>query len=74
MNLNKKESHLCTKLITAILRYVKTETQSDPTSHTTPSTQTQVEFAQVLKKELEDLGLSDVTYNTENGFVDSYTT
>ncbi|MFL0439912.1 peptidase T [Enterococcus sp. AZ045] len=56
-------------LLPRLLRYVKTETQSDPTSHTTPSTQTQVEFAQVLKKELEDLGLSDVTYNTENGFV-----
>ncbi|MEQ6205244.1 peptidase T [Enterococcus mundtii] len=56
-------------LLPRFLRYVKTETQSDPTSPTTPSTQTQVEFAQVLKKELEDLGLSDVTYNTENGFV-----
>ncbi|MBE9912241.1 peptidase T [Enterococcus mundtii] len=56
-------------LLPRFLRYVKTETQSDPTSHTTPSTKTQVEFAQVLKKELEDLGLSDVTYNTENGFV-----
>jgi len=56
-------------LLPRFLRYVKTETQSDPTSHTTPSTQTQVEFAQVLKRELEDLGLSDVTYNTENGFV-----
>lgn len=56
-------------LLPRFLRYVKTETQSDPTSHTTPSTQTQVEFAQVLKKELEDLGLSDVTYNIENGFV-----
>lgn len=56
-------------LLPRFLRYVKTETQSDPTSQTTPSTQTQVEFAQVLKKELEDLGLSDVTYNAENGFV-----
>lgn len=56
-------------LLPRFLRYVKTETQSDPTSQTTPSTQTQVEFAQVLKKELEELGLSDVTYNTENGFV-----
>ncbi|MBO0461978.1 MULTISPECIES: peptidase T [Enterococcus] len=56
-------------LLPRFLRYVKTETQSDPTSNTTPSTQTQVEFAQVLKKELEDLGLSDVTYNADNGFV-----
>ena len=34
-----------------------------------PSTQTQVAFAQELKKELEELGLSDVFYNEDNGFV-----
>ncbi|MGI6156106.1 MAG: peptidase T [Enterococcus lemanii] len=56
-------------LLPRFLRYVKTETQSDPTSTTTPSTQTQVAFAQTLKKELEDLGLSDVFYNEANGFV-----
>ncbi|THE15540.1 peptidase T [Enterococcus hirae] len=56
-------------LLPRFLSYVKTETRSDPTSSTTPSTQTQVAFAQVLKKELEELGLSDVIYNEENGFV-----
>lgn len=56
-------------LLPRFLRYVKTETRSDATSQTTPSTQTQVAFAQVLKKELEELGLSDVFYNEENGFV-----
>lgn len=56
-------------LLPRFLRYVKIETQSDPTSTTTPSTQSQVEFAHVLKKELEDLGLSDVFYNETNGFV-----
>lgn len=56
-------------LLPRFLRYVKIETQSDPTSTTIPSTQSQVEFAQVLKKELEALGLSDVFYNEANGFV-----
>ncbi|EOI6538033.1 peptidase T [Enterococcus hirae] len=56
-------------LLPRFLRYVKTETRSDESSQTTPSTQTQVAFAQVLKKELEDLGLTNVFYNEENGFV-----
>lgn len=57
------------KFITAFLRYVKTETRSDATSQTTPSTQTQVAFAKTLQKEMEELGLHDVHYNEENGFV-----
>ncbi|MTD38032.1 peptidase T [Erwinia sp. CPCC 100877] len=56
-------------LLPRFLRYVKTETRSDAKSTTTPSTQTQVAFAQTLKKELEGLGMSDVTYNEANGFV-----
>lgn len=56
-------------LLPRFLRYVKTETRSDESSQTTPSTQTQVAFAQVLKKELEDFGLTNVFYNEENGFV-----
>jgi tripeptide aminopeptidase len=56
-------------LLPRFLRYVKTETRSNSKSETTPSTQTQVAFAQTLKKELEDLGMSDVTYNETNGFV-----
>ncbi len=56
-------------LLPRFLRYVKTETRSNPASETTPSTQTQVAFAQTLKKELEELGLSNVLYNEKNGFV-----
>lgn len=39
-------------LLPRFLRYVKTETRSDATSTTTPSTQTQVAFAQTLKKRI----------------------
>ncbi|CAD5898652.1 MAG: peptidase T [Carnobacterium sp.] len=56
-------------LIPRFLRYVKTETRSDATSKTVPSTQSQVEFAQTLKEELADLGMSQVSYNEKNGFV-----
>ncbi|WP_195960669.1 peptidase T [Enterococcus casseliflavus] len=56
-------------LLPRFLKYVKTETRSDATSTTTPSTQTQVAFAKELQKELEELGLSDVHYNEANGFV-----
>ncbi|MHC5248115.1 peptidase T [Enterococcus sp. LJL90] len=56
-------------LLPRFLRYVKTETRSNPESTTTPSTQTQVAFAQTLKQELIDLGMSDVFYNEKNGFV-----
>ncbi len=41
-------------LLPRFLRYVKTEHAQDATSTTTPSTQTQVAFAQTLKKELEE--------------------
>ena len=56
-------------LLPRFLKYVKTETRSDATSTTTPSTQTQVAFAKELQKDLEELGLSDVHYNESNGFV-----
>lgn len=56
-------------LLPRFLKYVTTETRSDATSTTTPSTQTQVAFAKELQKELEELGLSDVHYNESNGFV-----
>lgn len=56
-------------LLPRFLKYVKTETRSDATSTTNPSTQTQVAFAKELQKELEELGLSDVHYNESNGFV-----
>ena len=56
-------------LLPRFLRYVKTETRSDAHSKTTPSTQTQIAFAQTLKKELAELGMTEVSYNEKNGFV-----
>ncbi|MDF0479535.1 peptidase T [Vagococcus sp. PNs007] len=56
-------------LVPRFIRYVKTETRSDDTSTTVPSTQTQVDFAQTLLAELKEIGLSNASYNEKNGFV-----
>lgn len=56
-------------LVPRFIRYVETETRSDGSSTTIPSTQTQVDFAQTLVAELKEIGLSDVNYNDKNGFV-----
>ena len=56
-------------LVPRFIRYVKTETRSDENSTTIPSTQSQVAFAKTLMKELEDIGLSDISYNETNGYV-----
>ena len=45
------------------LRYVKFNTRSDDASETIPSTPSQMEFAKMLKKELEELGLSNIFIN-----------
>ena len=56
-------------LLPRFLDYVKTETRSDATSTTTPTTQTQVSFAHELMKELKEIGMQDITYNENNGYV-----
>ena len=45
------------------LRYVKFETRSDEKSETIPSTPTQLEFAKILAKELEKIGMENVYVN-----------
>ena len=56
-------------LLNRFLTYVKINTRSNPDSTTTPSTQTQVDFAlNVLKPEMQSVGLQDVHYLT-NGYL-----
>lgn len=56
-------------LLNRFLTYVKINTRSNSDSTTTPSTQTQVDFAlNVLKPEMESVGLQDVHYLT-NGYL-----
>ncbi len=50
------------------LKYVKYDTQSDEETNLTPSTPGQYKFAQVLEKELRDLGLEEISLD-ENGYL-----
>ncbi|VTS13693.1 peptidase T [Streptococcus pseudoporcinus] len=57
-------------LLERFLKYVKVNTRSNPESKTTPSTQSQVDFAlNILKPEMKAIGLQNVHYIPENGYV-----
>lgn len=56
------------ELLERFIKYVKIDTQSDHASTTAPSTSKQFDLAKVLKAELEELGVSDVTLD-EYGIV-----
>lgn len=57
-------------LLNRFLTYVKINTRSDATSTTTPSTPSQTDFAlNVLKPEMERIGLVDVHYLEHNGYI-----
>ncbi|MFZ3577557.1 peptidase T [Virgibacillus sp. DJP39] len=55
-------------LIDRLTTYVKIDTQSDESSQETPSTQGQLELANLLVEELMKIGMSDVTIDG-NGYV-----
>ena len=48
-------------LIDRFISYITIYTESDPTSDTTPSTERQWDLARKLAKELEEMGMSDVS-------------
>lgn len=57
-------------LLERFIKYVKVNTRSNPASQTIPSTQSQVDFAlQVLKPEMEAIGLENVHYLEHNGYI-----
>ena len=55
-------------VIDRFLRYVKFDTQSDDETNMTPSTPGQMEFARYLKKELEEMGLEEISPD-DNGYL-----
>ena len=55
-------------MIDRFLNYVKFDTQSDELTNLTPSTPGQMVFAKSLCKELQDMGLSNITLD-ENGYL-----
>ncbi|WP_414932368.1 peptidase T [Vibrio europaeus] len=56
------------ELVQRFLRYVAFNTQSNPANTACPSSEGQLTFAQFLKKELEDLGLADISLD-HNGYL-----
>ncbi|SUN48142.1 peptidase T [Streptococcus dysgalactiae subsp. dysgalactiae] len=57
-------------LLDRFIKYVKINTRSNPNSELIPSTASQTEFAlTVLKPEMEAIGLQEVHYNPENGYL-----
>lgn len=57
-------------LLERFLRYAKINTRSDKNATRTPTTQSQVDFAlNILKPELEELGLSNIQYLESNGYL-----
>ncbi|MGF1559538.1 MAG: peptidase T [Flavobacteriaceae bacterium] len=55
-------------IIDRFLRYVKIDTQSDPSSNTTPSTEKQWNLAYMLAEELKEIGMKQVTID-DNGYI-----
>lgn len=60
--INKQE------LLNRFIKYVKIDTQSDASSTTTPSTKKQWKLANLLKEELEEMGMQEVSID-ENAYV-----
>ncbi|MFK2820733.1 peptidase T [Flavobacteriaceae sp. LMIT009] len=56
------------RIVDRFISYVKIDTESDPESNTTPSTQKQWNLANKLVDELKAIGLSDVTID-ENAYI-----
>ena len=55
-------------LVDRFLHYVSFDTQSDDLTNMTPSTPGQMVFAQALEKELQRIGLTEITLD-ENGYL-----
>ncbi|MDC5852257.1 peptidase T [Vibrio europaeus] len=56
------------ELVQRFLRYVAFNTQSNPANTACPSSEGQLTFARFLKKELEELGLADISLD-HNGYL-----
>ncbi|MDR0921845.1 MAG: peptidase T [Lactobacillales bacterium] len=57
------------QLLERFIRYAKVNTRSDAASTTVPTTEGQIALARIIEKELKEIGLSEIYYNEENGFL-----
>ena len=55
-------------LVKRFLKYIAFDTQSKADTHTTPSTPSQIQFANLLKEEMEQIGITRVTLD-EYGYL-----
>ena len=55
-------------IVNRFISYITIDTESDPNSETTPSTEKQWDLAKLLVKELKAIGMSDVSID-ENAYV-----
>ena len=55
-------------VVDRFLQYVKFDTQSDELTNLTPSTPGQMIFARHLEKELQEMGLTDISLD-DNGYL-----
>ena len=57
------------RTIDYFLQYVKIDTQSDESTGTTPSTEKQRVLAELLVKQLKEMGAEEIAYDEEYGYV-----
>lgn len=57
------------ELLEDFLTFVRVNTRSDVNSTTIPTTRGQVELAEILADKLRELGLTEISYNEENGYL-----
>ena len=60
---------MSSKIVERFLSYIKVDTRSDENSTTFPSTEKQKNLAKILAKEMTELGISDVVFDEEFGYV-----
>ncbi|MBS0011793.1 MAG: peptidase T, partial [Bacteroidales bacterium] len=56
------------KVVERLITYARIDTRSDEKSQSCPSTRKQLDLAKVLKKEMEEMGLEEVSLD-ENGYL-----
>ena len=60
---------MASKVVERFLGYIKVDTRADENSTTFPSTLKQKNLGKILYQELKDLGVSDVYFDEEFGYV-----
>ena len=60
---------ILSKTVENFLRYVKIDTQSDENTKTTPSTAKQHKLAELLARQLQEMGAEEITYDKEHCYL-----